>query len=181
MPLPMHVAVVRAASRTITISAFSPLQPTIQALPIKYGRDKAELSKAISKLYRDENVHPFKGCVPLALQAPLFVGLIWVIMSSAELQGAPFFLWMTDVGAPDPLFILPVIVCGFIMLLQKLSAGSADRGATFMMYLVALLMLSFFAFLPVSVNLFILTNICFGIWQQAMGNRAFRNETRSIA
>ena len=50
------------------------------------------------------------GCLPIMVQIPVFIALYWVLLSSVEMRGAPWVGWIHDLAAPDPYFILPVVM-----------------------------------------------------------------------
>ena len=62
------------------------------------------------RIYKEEKVNPMGGCFPIAIQIPVFISLYWVLLSSVEMRGAPWILWIHDLSAPDPFYILPVVM-----------------------------------------------------------------------
>ncbi len=96
------------------------LQPKIMALKDKYGDDRQKFGQAMMELYRKEKVNPMGGCFPLLLQMPIFLGLYYVFMESVEIRHAEFGLWLTDLSAMDPYFVLPILFGASMFLMQKL-------------------------------------------------------------
>jgi len=104
-------------------SAFYPLQnkaarsmaqmkvlgPKMQKLKEQYGDDRQKLQQAMMELYRKEKINPLGGCLPIMIQIPVFIALYWVLLANVELRHAPFILWIKDLSAADPYFILPVL------------------------------------------------------------------------
>jgi YidC/Oxa1 family membrane protein insertase len=84
------------------------LQPRIQALRAKYGKDKQKLSEETMKLYREAGVNPLGGCLPMLLQMPVFIALYNVLRFTIELRGAHFAGWIDDLSQQDQLFKLPL-------------------------------------------------------------------------
>ena len=101
------------------------LQPKMEQLKQRYGDDRQKFGQATMELYRKEKVNPMGGCLPLLLQMPIFLALYWVFLESVELRHAPFGLWISDLSAKDPLFILPILFGASMFLMQKLSPTPA--------------------------------------------------------
>lgn len=85
------------------------IQPQIAALKEKYGNDKEKMMRAQMELFRKHNYNPAKGCLPLFLQLPIFMGLYQALNHAVDLRMAKF-LWVQNLAAPDALFQLPFIV-----------------------------------------------------------------------
>ena len=88
------------------------LQPKMAKLREKYANDKERLNKEMIQLYQTYKVNPMGGCLPMILQIPVFFALYKVLLQTIELRHAPFMLWITDLSAPDRLFIgfdIPVL------------------------------------------------------------------------
>ncbi len=104
------------------------LQPKIKELQAKHGDDKQKQSEAMMSLYKKEGVNPLGGCLPMVLQLPVMIGLFYALRGSIELREAPFFGWITDLSAPETLFVIPglaipirvlPLVMGATMFLQQ--------------------------------------------------------------
>ena len=104
------------------------LQPKLKEIQEKHADDRQKQSEAMMALYRQEKVNPLGGCFPMLLQLPVFIGLFYALRSSIALRQAPFFGWITDLSAPEELFVLPgielpvrvlPIVMGASMVLQQ--------------------------------------------------------------
>jgi len=85
------------------------LQPKIKALQEKYKKTPEKLNQEIVQLYKENNVNPLSGCLPMLLQMPIFVGLYQVLWRSIYFRGESF-LWMKDLSLPDRLIKLPINV-----------------------------------------------------------------------
>jgi len=96
------------------------LQPKMTQLKERYGDDKQKVSQAMMELYRKEKVNPAGGCLPLLIQMPIFLALYWVFLESVELRHAPFMLWIQDLSAQDPYYILPVLMGISMFIMQKM-------------------------------------------------------------
>ncbi|MCB2067051.1 MAG: membrane protein insertase YidC [Erythrobacter sp.] len=121
------------------------VQPKMKALQERYKDDKAELQQQMAKLYKEEKVNPLAGCLPIFLQIPIFFALYKVLRLAIEMRHEPFYGWIHDLSAPDPLHVLNLfglldftppgflgigvlaILLGFTMWLQfKLNPAAMD-------------------------------------------------------
>ncbi len=101
------------------------LQPKMAKLREKYGNDKERLNREMMQLYQTYKVNPMGGCLPLILQIPVFFALYKVLLQTIELRHAPFMLWITDLSAPDRLYIgFHIPVLGGIPVLTLLMGAS---------------------------------------------------------
>ncbi len=88
------------------------VQPKMKALQERYKDDKPKLQQEMLKLYQEEKINPAAGCLPILLQIPVFYALYKVLMVSVEMRHQPFYLWIKDLSAPDPL--TPVNLFGLL-------------------------------------------------------------------
>ena len=88
------------------------VQPKMKALQERYKDDKPRLQQEMLKLYQEEKINPAAGCLPILLQIPVFYALYKVLMVSVEMRHQPFYLWIKDLSAPDPL--TPVNLFGLL-------------------------------------------------------------------
>ncbi|WP_215399322.1 membrane protein insertase YidC [Rheinheimera oceanensis] len=97
------------------------LKPKIEELQARYKDDRQKMGPAMMELYRKEKVNPMGGCLPMLIQMPIFLALYWVFVESVELRHAPFMLWIDDLSAKDPYYVLPVLFGASMFLMQKLT------------------------------------------------------------
>jgi len=88
------------------MSKMKRLQPEMAKLKERYGEDKQRMNQELMQLYRREKVNPAAGCLPIMLQIPVFFSLYKVLYTTIEMRHQPFFGWIHDLSAPDPLTIL---------------------------------------------------------------------------
>ena len=86
------------------------LQPQLLEMKEKYRDDPQKLNRATMRLYKENGVNPLGGCIPWLPQIPIFWALFALLGSAVELRGAPFFLWIDDLSAPDTLIDLPFTI-----------------------------------------------------------------------
>ncbi len=159
------------------------LQPKMVKIKEKYKDDSARMNKEVMNLYKTYKVNPLGGCLPMVLQIPVFFSLYKVLLQSIELRHAPFMLWITDLSAPDRLYIgfdvpylggLPVLtlLMGASMFLQqKMTPTTADpTQAKIMMFLPIIFTFMFLNFASGLVLYWFVNNLL-SIFQQYMINR----------
>jgi YidC/Oxa1 family membrane protein insertase len=135
------------------------IQPKMAKLKEKYKDDKTRLNEEMMILYKTYKVNPVGGCLPMVMQIPVFFALYKVLLQAIELRHAPFMLWITDLSAPDRLFIgidlpylggLPVLtlLMGASMFLQqRMTPAPADpTQAKIMMFLPVIFTFMFLNF-----------------------------------
>ena len=78
------------------------VQPQMAALRARYPDDKVKQQQELMALYKKEKINPLAGCLPIAIQIPVFFSLYKVLFITIEMRHAPFFGWIHDLSAPDP-------------------------------------------------------------------------------
>ncbi|HXF59725.1 MAG TPA: membrane protein insertase YidC [Candidatus Saccharimonadales bacterium] len=160
------------------------LQPQIKELQDKFKGDPMKLNTAMMALYKENNVNPMSGCLPMLLQVPVFIGLYNVLLYSIELRASGFVGYIHDLAAPDvlmtvlgfPIHLMPVIMTGSTYLLQSQTpVAPAQKG---MMYVMPLFMLFFMYSFPSGVVLYWTVNNLLSALQQYLVNLA---EDRKMA
>ena len=94
------------AAATRSMKRMQVLAPEMKALKEKYKDDMQKFTQKQWELYRKHKVSPMSGCLPMAIQMPVFIGFFTMIRSAIELRGARF-LWIADLSKPDTLFMIP--------------------------------------------------------------------------
>jgi len=82
------------------------LQPKLVELKERHGDDRQKLNMEMMQLYKQEGVNPMAGCLPVIVQIPVFFALYKVLFVTIEMRHAPFFGWISDLSARDPLGVL---------------------------------------------------------------------------
>ena len=112
------------------------VQPKIQSIRDQYADDKTKQQQAMMELWKKEKINPMGGCLPMLIQMPVFIALYWVLLESVELRHAPFILWIEDLSAMDPYFVLPILRGISMWLMQRLNPAPPDPiQAKIMMYM----------------------------------------------
>lgn len=156
-----------SASSYRSMAKMRDLQPRLNALKERFGDDRQKMSQAMMDLYRKEKVNPLGGCLPMLIQMPFFIALYYVLIESVHLRQAPWILWVKDLSAPDPFYILPGLMMLSMLLQTRLSPTPPDRTQAMMMYIMPIAFSVFFATFPAGLVLYWFVNIVFSIAQQA--------------
>jgi YidC/Oxa1 family membrane protein insertase len=143
------------------------MQPRIEALKERYGDDRQKMNQAMLELYQKEKINPLGGCLPMLVQIPVFFALYWVLLESVELRQAPFILWIQNLSAPDPYFVLPVLN-GLAMIATQWLTPSAgmDPMQAKMMKIMPVAFSVLFAFFPAGLVLYWTVNGSLSLLQQ---------------
>jgi YidC/Oxa1 family membrane protein insertase len=149
------------------------VQPRLMAMREQYKGEPQKLNQAMMEMYRKEKINPLGGCLPVVVQIPVFIALYWVLLSSVEMRGAPWVLWIHDLSVPDPYYILPVIMAVSMFVQTKLNPTPPDPiQAKVMMYMPIVFSVMFF-FFPAGLVLYWVVNNLLSIAQQWQINQMF--------
>ena len=152
------------------------LAPKLQRLKDLYGDDRQRLQQAMMELYKTEKINPLGGCMPILVQIPVFIALYWVLLASVELRHAPFFLWIDDLAAPDPWFILPILMAATMWIQTLLNPEPPDPVQAKVMKIMPIVFSVFFFFFPAGLVLYWLVNNVLSIAQQWQITRMMERE-----
>ena len=142
------------------------INPKIVEMRERLKDKPQEMQQQMMKIYRDEKVNPMGGCFPIMVQIPVFIALYWVLLSSVEMRNAPWILWIRDLSAPDPFFILPVVMTLTTMLQTALNPTPPDPMQAKLMWFMPLIFSVMFFFFPAGLVLYWSTNNILSIAQQ---------------
>jgi YidC/Oxa1 family membrane protein insertase len=78
------------------------VQPQMAMIKERFANDKAKQQQEMMELYKKEQINPIAGCLPIAIQIPVFFSLYKVLFITIEMRHAPFYGWIHDLSAPDP-------------------------------------------------------------------------------
>jgi YidC/Oxa1 family membrane protein insertase len=155
-----------------SMKAMQKLQPQIQALREKYKDDMGRFNQEQMALFKAHKVNPMGGCLPMLVQLPVFFALYTVLQNSIELFHAPFFGWILDLSAKDPLYILPILMGISMFFQQKMTpAAGLDPMQAKMMLAMPVIFTFIMLNLPSGLTLYIFLSTLMGILQQLLINR----------
>ena len=144
--------------------------PRIATMRERLKDKPQEMQQEMMKIYREEKINPMGGCFPIMVQIPVFIALYWVLLSSVEMRNAPWALWIHDLSAPDPFYILPLVMTLTTMLQTALNPVPPDPMQAKMMWFMPLAFSVMFFFFPSGLVLYWITNNVLSIAQQWLIN-----------
>ncbi|MDO5691902.1 MAG: membrane protein insertase YidC [Pseudomonadota bacterium] len=142
------------------------INPKVMELRERYKDNPQQMQMEMMRVYREEKVNPMGGCLPILIQIPVFIALYWVLLSSVEMRGAPWMLWIKDLSAKDPYFILPIVMTLTTLLQTALNPLPPDPMQAKMMWMMPLIFSVMFFFFPAGLVLYWITNNILTIAQQ---------------
>jgi len=166
-----------------SMQAMKKLQPMMQKIREKYKDDPQRMNQEIMQLYRSQKVNPVGGCLPMALQIPVFFALYKVLNSSIAMRHAPFIWWINDLSVPDRLPIgfnipyvggLPVLtlLMGVSMFVQqKMTPMTGDPRQEKLMLLMPVVFTFMFVNFPSGLTLYWFVNNILSVGQQYLLNK----------
>ena len=154
------------------------IAPLVKSIQEKYkgykfnDPRKQRMNQEVMKLYQEHHINPLGGCLPMVVQLPFLYGFYKVLDVSIELRHAPWILWIKDLSAPDPLYILPTLMIITTFIMQKMTPmTTADPAQQRMMMIMPLVFGIMFYSFASGLVLYWLTGTVVGIAQQMFINR----------
>jgi YidC/Oxa1 family membrane protein insertase len=154
------------ASAYRSMGKMKAISPRMMELRERHKDNPQQLQQEMMRLYREEKVNPLGGCLPIMVQIPFFIALYWVLLSSVEMRQAPWILWIDDLAAKDPFYILPILMTASTLLQTWLNPTPPDPMQAKLMWIMPLVFSVFFFFFPAGLVLYWLTNNLLSIAQQ---------------
>jgi YidC/Oxa1 family membrane protein insertase len=142
------------------------INPKIMEMRERLKDNPQQMQQEMMRIYREEKVNPMGGCFPIMVQIPVFIALYWVLLSTVEMRSAPWMGWIHDLSAPDPFFILPVIMTLTTLLQTALNPAPPDPMQAKMMWFMPLVFSVMFFFFPSGLVVYWITNNILSIAQQ---------------
>ena len=146
------------------------LSPRLAKLKETYGDNKEKMGQKTMELYRKEKINPAAGCLPILVQIPVFISLYWVLLEMVELRQTPFW-YLLDLAAPDPFYILPLIMGASMFVQQKLNPPPPDPMQAKIMMALPFIFTVFFLWFPSGLVLYWVANNILSIAQQWFINK----------
>jgi YidC/Oxa1 family membrane protein insertase len=163
------------------------LQPRMAEIKEKYKSDPQKMQREMRDLYKNNNVSPLGGCLPMLLQMPVFFALYSILSTAIEMRQAPFMLWIQDLAAPDTLFghipaavpflggfalgPLPLLMGATTFIQQKMTPSTADPKQQKIMLLMPVVFTFIFLNFSSGLVLYWLINNILSIAQQFYINK----------
>ena len=149
------------------------ITPRLTKLREMYAHDRQKMNQAMMELYKTEKINPLGGCFPILVQIPVFIALYWVLLAAIELRHAPFMLWIKDLSALDPYYVLPVLMTATMVLQTRMNPVPPDPVQARVMQIMPFVFSIFFFFFPAGLVLYWLVNNILSIAQQWQIQRMF--------
>ena len=150
--------------------------PRLTKIREMYANDRARQNQAMMELYKTEKINPLGGCFPILVQIPVFIALYWVLLAAIELRHAPFMLWIHDLSALDPYYVLPILMTVTMVIQTKLNPVPPDPVQAKVMMFMPFVFSIFFFFFPAGLVLYWLVNNILSIAQQWQIQRMFERD-----
>lgn len=147
------------------------INPKIMEMRERLKDKPQEMQQEMMRIYKTEKVNPMGGCFPIVIQIPVFIALYWVLLSSVEMRHAPWIGWITDLSAPDPWYILPVVMTATSLFQTWLNPTPPDPMQAKLMWIMPLAFSVMFIFFPAGLVLYWITNNVLSIAQQWFINK----------
>ncbi|MXX70627.1 MAG: membrane protein insertase YidC [Gemmatimonadetes bacterium] len=150
------------------------VQPLAEEIKRKYGKDPQRMQQETLKLYKEHGVNPLAGCLPMMIPMPVLIALFFVFQNTIEMRGVPF-MWLPDLSAPDPFYILPVFMGASLYLTQlitmRISGSAGNPQMKMMLYMMPILLTVLFWRFPSGLNLYYATMNLASVPQQILIGR----------
>ncbi|HEY6853150.1 MAG TPA: YidC/Oxa1 family insertase periplasmic-domain containing protein, partial [Gemmatimonadales bacterium] len=145
------------------------VQPIVQEIQAKHKNDPEKLQKEMMRVYKEHNVNPLGGCLPMLLPWPVLLALFFVFSNTIEFRGVPF-LWLPDLSRADPVHIIPVLLGLSMFVLSKVGQKGVPPNPQMktMTYFLPVMMTMLFFRLASGLNLYYLVSNVASIPQQWM-------------
>ncbi len=150
--------------------------PRLTKIREMYGDDRQKMNQAMMELYKTEKINPLGGCFPILVQIPVFIALYWVLLAAIELRHAPFILWIHDLAALDPYYVLPILMTATMVLQTRMNPTPPDPVQAKVMQFMPFVFSIFFFFFPAGLVLYWLVNNILSILQQWQIQRMFNRD-----
>ena len=152
------------------------ISPRLTKIRETYGHDRQTMNQAMMELYKTEKINPLGGCFPILIQIPVFIALYWTLLAAIELRHAPFMLWIQDLSALDPYFVLPILMTVTMVLQTRMNPTPPDPVQAKVMQFMPFVFSIFFFFFPAGLVLYWLVNNILSILQQWQIQRMFNRD-----
>jgi YidC/Oxa1 family membrane protein insertase len=152
------------------------ITPRLTKIREMYANDRQKMNQAMMELYKTEKINQLGGCFPIVVQIPVFIALYWVLLAAIELRHAPFILWIKDLAALDPYFVLPILMSATMVLQTRMNPTPPDPVQAKVMQFMPYFFSIFFFFFPAGLVLYWLVNNILSIAQQWQIQRMFNRD-----
>jgi len=162
------------------------VQPKMEAIKARYRKHRTDpeqrqkMNQDMMKLYQQEGINPAGGCLPMVIQFPIFVGFYNLLSHAIELRGAPFILWIHDLSAKDPTYVLPILMTAAMFVQQFITPTTADPAQRRMFLIMPIVFGWIFKEFPGGLVLYWLVQNILTIVQQLIMNRYWKDHPAEL-
>ena len=162
------------------------VQPKMEAIKARYQKHRTDpeqrnkMNQEVMKLYQTEGINPAGGCLPMLIQFPIFVGFYNLLSHAIELRGAPFGLWIHDLSAKDPTYILPILMTVAMFIQQFITPTTADPQQRRMFLIMPIVFGWIFKEFPSGLTLYWLVQNILTIVQQLITNKYWKDHPAEV-
>ena len=169
------------AKQTRSMKAMQELQPKLEEIKDEFDDDKSKQQEEMMKLYKENNVNPLAGCLPMILQLAILIPLYRAILGMEEIMAEVQFLWIDSLAEPDPALViinaLAMVVQTYIM--QSVRGGAANSK---MMWIMPVFILFIGFQLPAGILIYwFTTTILTGLQQYLISQDSETNDVKEAA
>lgn len=166
----------------LSMNKLKDLAPKVKELQAKYKGDPQKLNTHMMELYKKHGANPMGGCLPILIQIPIFFAIYRVLLNAIELKSAPWILWIHDLSAMDPYYVLPILMGITMFLQQKLTPTTfTDPMQEKIIKFLPLIFTFFFINFPAGLTLYWFVNNVCSVIQQIFVNKLFAKHKASGA
>ena len=161
----------------VSMRKLQEIQPEVKSIQDRYAKlkttdpAKQKMNTELMSLYRERGVNPASGCIPMVLTMPVLFAFYSLLSVAVELRGAPFMGWISDLSAPDPLYITPVFMGATMFVQQRMTPSTLDPVQQKMMMIMPLVFTFMFLAAPSGLVLYWLVSNLWAIGQQKLTNQ----------
>jgi YidC/Oxa1 family membrane protein insertase len=161
----------------VSMRKMQEIQPEVKAIQDRYKNLKmsdparSKMNTELMNLYRERGVNPASGCVPMLLTLPVLFAFYSMLSVAIELRGAHWVGWIHDLSAPDPWYILPVLMGLSMFIQQKMTPTTADPTQQTMMLIMPVVLTVSSFWWASGLLLYWTTSNIWGIGQQMITNK----------
>ena len=171
----------------VSMKKMQELQPQMKAIQDRYAKykitdpERQKMNTEVMELYKTKGVNPASGCVPMLLTMPFLFAFYAMLSVAIEIRGADFFAWITNLSAPDPYFVTPILMGVAQFWQTKMTPTTADPAQQkimmFMPIMFSFMSLSF----PSGLVIYWLVSTVWTIGQQYATNYLIGAPAKRIA
>src|SRR5690606_10050335 len=160
-----------------SMQRMSEIQPKLRSIQDKYKRMKRDdprrqqMNAEVMALYKEHGVNPLGGCLPLLVQMPILFAFYRMLVSSIELRGAPFILWIQDLSKPDPFYVTPIVMGASMLVQQNITPSTVDPAQKRIMMFLPVIFTFFFLNVSSGLALYFLFSNVFAMMFQFLLQR----------